>query len=105
MFGLIYLDEFGDQIFISNRIMGGNGKNLYPEYYVVNNHTKERLTPYTKSEKMARAMLKEYAQGDLFRKPLIKSKGWITCYGEKCLSCNSNVCDGHISMKIKRGLL
>jgi hypothetical protein len=100
----IYLDEFGDQIFISNRIMGGNGKNFYPEYYAVNSRTKEKLTPYTRSIKRARAMLKEYAKGDLFRKPLMRSKGWATCYGEKCLSCKSDICDGHVSMRIKRGL-
>jgi hypothetical protein len=98
MSGLIYLDECGDQIFITNRIRDGKGnKNPYPEYYGVNNHTGEKVTPAVRSEKRAEALLKEYAQ----RKSLMASKGWATCYGEKCLSCNSDICDGHVSMRLK----
>jgi hypothetical protein len=96
----LFLDENGDQVFVTNRIESNGKGKIWVDYYIVNTSGKH-LSPKFKNKMKAQRALFKYADGNSIRKPLEPTKGWSTCYGRNCLKCNSDICDGHKSIKIK----
>jgi hypothetical protein len=97
---LIYLDEYGNQVIISN-IIKSNGKKAWVEYYGINTGTHKRVTPVVKNKKLAEKLLTQFAKGDMFTPALDKSSGWPTCFSMKCLTCNYSSCDGKKALNLR----